>query len=238
MRRVASIWGTAWLAAASPAYAIEAGLGLGAQTELSDGSSGDPALKFSPGPVLWLPVRAPVADGFFLRADLQLGANRGQDRVEWQRLDALVTVYSDTHWTLLTEAGLSVGPEVSLIDNGSTRVLWGVTGGVNTSAVWHSFDSTAVDIFDQEQNDLDNPMNIDPYTLQASPVVGTHASLLIETSSALAFELEVGYKVSTLREAPLRKADANVNAVRSAMGLNFFRLGVSVIWGRESGVER
>jgi hypothetical protein len=237
VRGVAPICGAVGLHLASPAHAIEAGVGLGVRTELNDGSSGDAALKFGPGPIVWVPVRIPLAEGFFLRGDLQLGGNGGQDRVEWQRLDSMVTVYSDTHWTLLTEAGLSVGPELSLFENGSTRVLWGVTGGVNTSASWHSFDSTAVDVFDPEKNDLDNPMNIDPYTLQASPAVGTHASLLIETRSALAFELEVGYKVSTLREAPLRKADADVNAVRSAMGLNFFRLGVSVIWGRESGVE-
>ena len=81
---------------------------------------------FGPGPTLSIPVRASVADGFFLRGGLELGVNSGQDRVEWQRLDGAVTVYSDEHWTLLTDLGLLVGPEVRIIETRSSRVLWGV----------------------------------------------------------------------------------------------------------------
>jgi hypothetical protein len=220
------------------AGAVESGVGIAIRTDLDDSSSGDAHLRFRPGPAIRVPLRWDIGNGVFVRSALEIGANPGQDRVEWKRFMGEITVYSDDHWTFLSSASLVLGPELSMLQTDKLRMLWGVSGGLVSAQMWHSFDSRAVDIFDLEKNDLSDPRNIDPYSNQLTALVGTHANFSIWTRPELAIELEVGYNVCLLREVALQKAEDEVEAVRSAMGLNFFRLGVSFIRGKESGAVR
>ena len=225
-----SIWSPSVHADVVP---TEWGVGIGARGEPADAIGGDSDLRFSAGPVLSVPVRWLIAPGVLWRADAVLALNPGQDRVEWYRLGGGIQVYSDDHWTLLSSASVSLGPELVLVDRARSRWMWGVHGGVAGVHSWHSFESEAADLFDLDANDLDDPTNIDPYSFQAAPLVGTQVNLTLWSTSGLALGLEAGYNVSYLREVSLQKADPNVGAVRAAMGLNFFHLGMSIIWERE-----
>jgi hypothetical protein len=221
-----------------PGLAGERGIGISARTDLDDSSSGDAHLRLRPGPSIRVPLRWGLGHGVYVRSTVDLGVNPAQDRVEWKRLNGALTVYSDEHWTLFSSASLTGGPELALVESEKARVLWGVSVGFLSAQMWHSFDSRALDLFDLDKNDLSNSMNIDPYTNQIAALVGTHGNFTVWRAAELAIELEVGYNVSFLREVSLRKAEEEVEAVRSAMGLNLFCLGVSFIQGKGSGAEQ
>ena len=233
--------GVIWLAVGSSgiqsANAQEIGAGFGVRADMDRMLGRDPAVYQQAGPHIHVPARIHLGRGLYAHTAVGIGVNGGQDRVEWSRLDGYLRVYSDDHWTLLSSLDWTVGPELLAYERGAWRVLWGVDGGVGVSHSWHSFNVEAADIFDIEANDLEDPMNVDPYSRQVAPMAGTHANISFWFRPTLALELEVGYNLSFLREVPLKKSAPEVGAVRNAMGLNLFRLDLSLIWGREHGAE-
>ena len=115
---------------ASTAHGTEYGVGLGVRADGDQIRNKDTDTFQRPGPHMQVPVRWDLGSGVYVRSVLGLGVNGGQDRVEWERLDGFLRVYSDDHWTLLSSADLLVGPELLLVQTSSIRALWGVDGGL------------------------------------------------------------------------------------------------------------
>ena len=153
----------------------------------------------------------------------------GQDRIEWSQYNGEVSYYSDNHWTLLTQAGVAVGPEVTAWPERPVTPYMGASLGVSWVRHWHSFEGASAVLLDQTQNDLNRGSNIDPFTDQIAPASGFHLGVRFLELLPFAFEAELGYNVAFLRAAPLRKARPALNATRTAYGFNPIRIGVNAV---------
>jgi hypothetical protein len=178
-------------------------------------------------PIRWVP-HSVVA----LRVDPFIALHSGQDRVEWSQFDGAVSYASEDHWTLLTQMGVVVGPELSPWAEQQFSPYFGTSAGVSLSRHWHSFKDGAAVLLDPAQNDVGSGSNVDPYTQQWIPMVGLHAGVRIEEVLPFAIEAELGYNVAFMRRASLKKARPALDAVRTAYGFNPLRIGVNAVFVR------
>ena len=181
------------------------------------------------GPTLRAPVRWVGHPHAAMRSDVFVSMMGGQDRIEWSQYNGEVSYYSDDHWTLMTQLGVSMGPELTPWVDGSVIPYFGASLGVSWVRHWHSFDGAAAVLLDQTQNDLNRGSNIDPFTDQIAPASGFHLGARFLELLPFAFEAELGYNVAFLRAAPLKKARPALNATRTAYGFNPVRIGVNAV---------
>ncbi len=212
------------------AEAIEVGVGLDMATDLGDAGLDQGEARMGLGPTIRAPVRWSPHPNVAVRTDVFFSMLGGQDRIEWSQYNGAVAYYSDDHWTLMTQLGALVGPEISPWNEEKIAPYAGAHVGVGWVRHWHSFDGGAAVLLDPNENDLNKGNNIDPYTDQMAPTVGLQTGVRFVDLLPFAFEAELGYNVAFLRSAPLKKARPALKATRTAYGFNPIRIGVNAVF--------
>ena len=212
------------------ATAIDLGAGVELAGDLADAKVKQGASKMNVGPTLRVPVRVSLHPVVSIRTDGFLSVQGGQDRIEWAQYNGVVEYQSDDHWTMLSQLGLNVGPEISPWSEKPISPYAGTNIGIAWARHWHSFKGPSAVLLDPDLNDVDSGSNIDPYTDQTVPSVGLHTGVRFKDVLPFAFELELGYKVAFMREAELKKARPTLQAKRTAYGYNPVRVGINAVF--------
>ncbi len=222
------------LLASNPTFAgsFEWGAGLDLSADLADPGLDQGDVLMGPGVTLRAPVRWSPHSSVAVRADPFLGIHGGQDRVEWSQYGGSIGYASEDHWTLLTQVGVLVGPELSVLVDEPFSPYLGSSMGVSWSRHWHSFQGESAVLLDPKSNDLNSGGNIDPYTDQWAPSVGAHIGVRVHELLPFAIEAELGYNVAFMREVPLSGARPALSAVRTAYGFNPIRFGINAVFIR------
>lgn len=234
MRRTSTL---AVLALVAPSAALAAdagdlslGVGVALAIDLPDPASKGSA-RFVPGPSLWVPFRwtvVPLARARLdLRADLAPG---GTDTVRWtEEVDGEpVEVHSTGHFAMFVAVGLSAGVDFLIPVKGKVAPYLGADLGVAWVGTFHSFEGATRPLLDPDQNDLDDPGNLDPYTTQWAPLTDLHGGVDVPLSEGVALWVETGYSVAFLNARDLRKTPPELDATRDPYGWNAFRIGTGV----------
>ena len=211
---------------------LEFGAGIDLSTDLGDAGLDQGAANLGMGTALRAPIRWVPHPLVALRADPFFSLNKGQDRVEWSQYGGAVQYASEDHWTMLTQLGVTIGPEVSPWSEAALAPYAGTTVGVAWARHWHSFKGAGAVLLDPAENDVQSGGNVDPYTDQLAPSVGVHAGVRIHDILPFAIEAELGYNVAFMRRARLKNARPALNASRTAYGFNPIRLGVNLVFVR------
>ncbi|MFZ5482531.1 MAG: hypothetical protein ACOZNI_37560 [Myxococcota bacterium] len=220
------MWALASLAVAGDPWRV--GVAAALTRDLPDASLASEGARFGFGGGIVVPVRYELAPGASLRATLEATGAQGTDRVEWTARSSgeRVLYYSDAHWAMYGATTLALGPELSL--RGRVAPYLGASAGGALVATWHSFWGDSAVLLDPDQNDLDDPGNVDPWTLQGVPAAGAHVGVRIGAEDRVALEVEAGYTMAFLPAAPLRKSTPALDASRSAYALDVMRLGLGI----------
>ncbi len=219
---------------AHPALAsdFEFGVGLDLAVDLGDAGLDQGDANMGAGPVFRAPIRWTPQPIIAVRADPFVSFHSGQDRVEWTQFDGNVGYASEDHWTLLTQMGVTVGPEISPWPQSKISPYAGTNVGVAWARHWHSFKGASAVLLDPAKNDVSSGSNIDPYTDQMVPMVGLHTGVRFHDILPFAIEAELGYNVAFMRRAPLKKARPALDAERAAYGFNPLRIGINAVFVR------
>jgi hypothetical protein len=229
MQRLIPILALCWAADAG-AVDVEFGAGLDLVSDLGDPGMNQGASKMNVGPALRVPVRVGLHSAVSLRADAFLSAQKGQDRIEWAQYNGVVAYQSEDHWSMLTQLGCRIGPEISPWSSEPVALYGGTSLGLAWARHWHSFHGPNAVLLDPGSNDIDSGGNIDPYTDQLAPSVGVFTGVRFKDVLPFAIEVELGYNVAFMREAQLKKARPALQATRTAYGYNPIRLGVNAVF--------
>lgn len=211
---------------------IEYGMGMDLSRDLGDARLEQGATQLGFGVGIRAPIRWSPHPVVAVRADPTLSFHRGQDRVEWSQFGGAIAYASEDHWTMLTQVGITAGPEVSPWHASKLSPYVGSAVGIGWARHWHSFQGPSAVLLDPESNDLSSGSNIDPYTDQMVPIAGVHMGLRIHDVLPFAIETELGYNVAFMREKALSGAHPALDAVRTAYGFNPVRLGVNAVFIR------
>ena len=225
-----------WLLLAAPAEAMtpsEVGVGLGLAADLADPASGEHT-RFKPGPTLVVPVRWNLmeeGDHVLLRlrvtgrADLAVG----RDQLTWAVgvAGSSLRVSDEDHLAVLTHGGVLLGPEIVLPIQ-EIKPYFGAGAGIGWVGTYHSLSGATAVLLDPEQNDLNNPNNIDPYTSQA--VLQTELTIGLDIDAGQPLFCEVGIGGAWVGERSLKKSPDRVKAKRSAYGWNPLRFTFGVLF--------
>lgn len=218
------------LLGAAPAAAAELGLALDVVTDPADVVEPTSGTTLGSGAGLRVPLRLVLGEGAWLEAVLHSRLSLGQDRVEWTQYEGSVTYYSDDHFTLVNSSALLLGPVVALGRGPAVQGTLGARAGAGLFTFWHSFHGDAAVLLDPAQGDVTSTSHVDPWTQQLAPVADLSAGLRLGAVAPFAIELEAGYTVSFISEATLKKARPELQAVRTAAGLNGLRFGVGAVF--------
>jgi hypothetical protein len=222
-----------WLSSSAFAGDLSVGVGAGVAMDLGDAVSHsyNTPTDFGPGPALFVPVRYSLSDRAFFRATLRADAGWGNDRVTWaQTVDGTdYRYYSDTHWSMLLGTALTIGADAKL-SGGEIAPYLGAELGPARVTTYHSFgpETGTSALLDPEQNELDNSNNVDPFTAQMTLLTDLHLGVMKQGDSGPGFWGELGYHLAYLKEAPLRKTPAAIDATREAYDWNAIRLAAGV----------
>ncbi len=190
---------------------------------------GPDAGAFGIAPALYVPVVAGLTPAAGLRFTVRLEGGPGTDQVSWaESVDGTAArIVSASEFALVLTAIATVGPDIQIPVSGSVAPYFGAEVGGGVAAVYHSLGGPTAFLIDPQQNDLDDPGNIDPYTL--SPVLASDLHFgTRSTGDGLGWWAEVGYGSAWLGSAPLRKSLPIADARRQAIGWNPVRVGVGV----------
>jgi hypothetical protein len=231
MGRLLSIW-LLMAPMAATAGQVEWGVGVDMSVDLGDPGLDQGAANMGLGTAIRVPIRWVPHPIVALRVDPFVSIHSGQDRVEWSQFDGAVGYASEDHWTLLTQLGLALGPEVSPWSESKLAPYAGTSVGLAFARHWHSFKGASAVLLDPKENDAGSGANVDPYTDQLIPLVGLHAGVRIQDILPFALEAELGYNVAFMRRASLQKARPALNAVRTAYGFNPLRIGINAVFVR------
>ncbi len=210
------------------AIAFAASVELGATAGVAGDLADDPPAgdgRGSLGPAATLRTRLELGFGpAALRLQVASFTGSGRDTVYWWE-DGWRS--SADHWTWLGGVTVGAGPMVRVPLSPSVQLGGGATGGIMGIGAFHDFGGASQYLLDPKQNDLDDPDNLDPYTIQAVPSAELVASLRV--GRALAAELELGYTLALVPAADLSGTPPESSARRTAFALGavFIALGVS-----------
>lgn len=167
---------------------------------------------------LAVPLRWTLGPAAYLRVQAEVFAHRGSDRVEWREVG--VNWYSDAHTAMFAGGGISLGPEFDFAPARVINPYVSVLGGAAVVGNWHRFEGGTASLHADDAPRLD--------ALQLAPTVGGHFGARIGKPSGVAVEVEAGYTVSFLPEAPLGEVPAAFGASRTALTLDRARLALGV----------
>jgi hypothetical protein len=208
------------------------GVGLGLSADLADAASaGETRLR--PGPELTVPLRLRLLDPLRLRVDLSVTYASGVDELTWQDSAEGVPVRrtdADSHAAFFGGVRGSAGLEVQIPLSGRVRPFFAADVGVAGVGMFHALREEAAVLLDPAQNDLGDPGNIDPYTIQ--PALWTHAAVgaTAQLNDRLELVVELGYGSAFVGSRALAKTALAQDARREAFALNPLRAMVGVAW--------
>lgn len=235
MGRGTCAWALVGLLTAGSARAADVAMGIGAGVvaDLPDRASAG-ATRFGVGPSVVVPVAITPVPYLRLRIDLRLEQATGVDQLTWTRttdgLDERVED-ADEHTAFLFGVGLLAGVDGVLPVAGRVQPHLGVSVGALGVGVFHALRGTSLVLLDPDANDLGNPRNIDPYTLQIAPVVMGRLGLVARLGDRVDLWVETGYSSAFVGPRPLVKAPPELDARRQAFAWNPI-VGAVGIWVR------
>lgn len=214
------------------------GAAAGVAVDLPDRASGDDT-RFGAGPRLLLPFRVAFDAPVRLRIDLEGEGAGGLDRLEWTA-DGTRVQDDDSHKAFLGLVGLHLGADVVIPTGGRVQPHVGASIGVAGVGVFHALRGGSAALLDPDQNDLGNPRNLDPHTVQAAVVPQVALGLVAALSDRVDLLVETGYAGAFLPAASLRRTAEAQGAERGALAWNPIRasVGVLVRLGRPAGTVR
>jgi len=211
-------------AEAPPRYSV--GLQVALAKDLPDRVEHSESAEFLIGPAFIIPARMSVLDGLLhLRAGLEIHTAAGMDRLTW--VDGETTFYKDEQEARLWAAHLLLGPEVRAPTGEGSPVSPYLSVGLGPGRVrtTHPLELETAGLL-AEPVDADSPASdFLARTRQWVPSVGAQGGIRVDFGSVAA-ELEAGYTVSFVSEAPLSNTDEAYEVHREAYGLDVFRLGL------------
>lgn len=208
--------------AAAPVWSVGV---LGAvATDLPDSTFADPSARFSFGGGLIVPVRWSPRPGASVRMTVTALGAGGHDTVAW--VEDGVAYESRDHWSLVSVGQVTLGGEFEVAPSAVVTPLLGAGLGAGVVGNFHSFGGDTQALLDPAQNELDNPQNIDPYTVGAVPAAEAWAGLRV--GRTVAFAVEAGYTLSLVPAEQLQKTPAELGARRSAYALDLLRVAVGL----------
>jgi opacity protein-like surface antigen len=218
--------------AASAAPSVHVGVAAGVAADMPDAAS-EEGTRLGPGPEVSLPVRVGLTEVIRLRADLRLGFGSGVDRLTWtEQIDGVDVrrVDTGTHAAYVGTIGLELGLDVVVPVQGDLRPHLGGSLGGAAVAAFHSLRGDTAVLIDPEQNDLDDPRNLDPYTIQMVWSASAAAGMTWRVSERLDLLVEIGYGSAFVPARRLRKSPDILDARREAFGWNPFRATVGLLF--------
>lgn len=196
--------------------ALAAEWSLGLQAGLAKDMSAVAALEdptaFGAGPALLIPLRWTPRPGASWRFALEGSRAGGTDRVVWT--DGDTGYYSDEDDATYGALRLLTGPELAFVPSSAVTPYLGVGVGGGVVATHHTFDGAVATL--GEAGD----------TRQTTAAAGTWLGL--HAGRKVALEIEAGYCVSFLPQAPLRDVPEALEASRTAWSLDPVRLSAGV----------
>ena len=216
------LWLCSLVMVAAPAYAGDTwtlGVSVGGGVDAGPVQEGE-GTAFRPGPVLVVPLRWQPRPGVGLRASLELATAGGQDKVVWSETAGSSTqaYFSDQHEARYAAERLVIGPEVTLLPELLVSPYLGAGGGGGAVQTWHTFEGDTALLSAGGR----------PSTSQAALAAAGWLGLHVGRPDGVALEIEAGYCVSFLPEAPLHGAPAALDATRTAWSLDLGHLGVGL----------
>ena len=218
---------------------VSLGVGLGVERDLADHEAfPEERASWGAAPSLRLPVRIGLFDregyagAVALRLTPHASMAQGYDTLVWEDYGGAVTYVSNDHDSSLLQAGLDLGPEVTLGPSGARlRPTFGIDAGLAWFSNSHDLTGAAAESLGGSASGV---------TLSASqlaPHAGAHVGLRFSVSSSFALEAEAGYNVSFLNEVALTDAPERLGAVRAAYGWNAVSAGLGASFSFGDGMN-
>ncbi len=216
----------ALLAAAALAGDTRLGVGLSGGFDLPGPAADAGDFGFAPG--LWIPVTVPLGEWAGLRVTVRADLGTGTDRVSWQETvgGEPVRLSDSSGFAMVVAAAATVGPEITFPVKGAVKPYLGAELGPGVAGTWHSLGGTTAHLMDPVENDLSDPGNIDPYTLQ--PVLATDVHFGVRGGESLGWWVEAGLGSAWLGAAALAKSTAGLDAQRDGFTWDPARIGAGV----------
>ena len=208
------------------------GIGAGVVADMGDRASGE-SVDFGVGPQLVVPIRIDTTDWLRVRIDLGLEGGWGLDQLTWSRdIMGEATRFTDDgqHLAIIGVLALDAGIEADIPLRGIARPYLGATLGVGGVGAYHAMRGETAILLDPEQNDIGNPRNIDPHTVQAVLRTGVSLGLRIRASDKVAVYAETGYSAALVGQKALKKARPELDAQREAFAWNPLRGSLGVVF--------
>lgn len=221
--------------ASGPAWAgpdVSVGLAAGVAVDMKDAAS-EGQTRLGAGAEVRVPVRVQLLDALALRADLRLASGSGVDQLTWTAaVDGVPIRFTDedAHLAILGGLGAELGLEAQIPLKGRARpYLFGEVGVLGVG-MFHAMRGGTAILLDPTQNDLGNPRNLDPYTLQAALDAGLGAGLLVRAGERVEIRVELGYSSAFVGPRALEKTAPEQEARREAFAYNPLRAVVGLSW--------
>lgn len=215
----------------SPAAAkvpVSMGLGAGVAVDLPDRASGEDT-RLGVGPAMVIPIRIEALDFLRVRIDLRFEMGMGVDQLTWSEDIDGVSVRitdDDQHRAFVGNLALETGFDVLIPTGGKARPYLAGAVGIGMVGSYHALDGGSAVLLDPDQNELGDPNNIDPYTLQPALLASAGLGLSIAVSERVDLWLETGYSGAFIGPRPLRKTSPDMDARREAFAWNPIRAGL------------
>lgn len=213
------------LLSASLALAGDTSIGVlvGGGLDLPAVAADDPT-RFGLGPAVVVPLRIGLSPGAAWRVGVELAYGSGTDRLVWtEYVDGTPYGFYGVEESASYLAGrLLTGPELALAPAALVHPYLGAGGGIGVVRNSHRAEGDLSVLIDADTG------GGSPFTLQPAWVAGGWAGVHVGRPGKVALELEAGYAVSFLPEAPLRKSPSALEAARTAWSLDLARLSGGV----------
>ncbi len=198
-----------------------AGVQLAVAKDLPDRVERTEGTEFRIGPGLVIPGRLVLMDGLLrLRAGLEIYRAEGSDRLSWEEEET--SFYKQDQPARLGSTRLLIGPEVRVPTGPGSPVhpYLGVGLGPGRVRVSHTLGGVDAELLSAADEPVARSRQ---WVLAAS----AHGGLAVDLGPVAA-ELEAGYTVSFVPEAPLSNTISALQVRREAYGLDVFRLGLGL----------
>lgn len=229
----AGLFVAAWMGSSAMAGSeVSLGLSLGVGGDLGDRASAGQT-RLGVGPTLSVPLRVRIVDPVRFRADLSLTEASGLDQLTWTgEVEGVPVRFTDDdgHLAIFGGLGLTVGFEAQVPLAGRARPYLALDAGVMGVGMFHALREASSVLLDPEQNDVGNPRNLDPYTIQATVVGDLALGTSIRATDRLEVFVEFGYSSAFVGPKALRKTPSEADARREAFAFNPLRGTVGLAW--------
>jgi hypothetical protein len=202
------------------------GVGLAGGFDLPGPDGGE----FGIAPGLYVPVVVGLSPQAGLRITARFEGGPGTDEVSWaESVNGTPSrIVTGSDFALVLSAIATIGPDLEIPTGGPVAPYFGAEIGGGVAGVYHSLGGPTAFLIDPAQNDLEDPGNIDPYTV--SPVLASdlHFGARSTSDEGLGWWAELGYDSTWIGAAPLKKSLPVADARREGIGWNPIRIGVGI----------